>query len=389
MPSEIADIAAALERNNAAMLSRLDEIQRVASGASAEVRQLEQHFARLSQGSGAGNALALSPSLADSVAQDDGFQAYIARRTEKAIVLVKHSQLLGAGRRMQLFNTIASAITGGTIAPAARRPDIVFGPTRDQWLWELMGPPMPVTGAGSVEFVRETTAPNNAAAQSAEGASKNQSAAEFALITQTIPTVAHFLKASRQALSDSAALQRYLDVRLPWGLNLRLENDIINGDGSAGTQKGLLHADNHTAYSGGAGGDTAVDTIRRAIGQLAESNFVADAVLLHPTTWTDMDLLKSGDDEHYVLGDPKGSPSDQVWSKLVYQTTAMAPDEFVVGAFAQSCEWHPREDAVIRLSDSDSDNFTKNLVTVLAELRGLVTVNLPAGVVAGDLGALS
>jgi len=49
------------------------------------------------------------------------------------------------------------------------------------------------------------------------------------------------LRASRQALSDSAALQRYLDVRLPWGLNLRLENAIINGDGSAGCPCSVSH----------------------------------------------------------------------------------------------------------------------------------------------------
>lgn len=377
-------LAAAIEANATATRESLATLKTTLAEQGARLVDIEQLMARMRQGGGGGGP-AGGTSLATDVAKDEGFQAFVARRAEKAIVPVKASALLGMERR----NTIVSAITGGTIAPAARRPDIAFGPTKTRWLWELMGPPMPVTGAGSVEYVRETTAPTNAAAQSTEGAAKNQSTVDFALINETIPTIAHFLKAARQALSDSAALQRYLDVRLPWGLNLRLEDDIINGNGAGGAQKGLLHADNHTAYTGDHAGDTAVDTIRRAIGQLAESNFVADAVLLHPTTWTAMDLLKSGDDEHYVLGDPKAAPSDTVWSRLVYETTAMAPGEFIVGAFAQSCEWHPREDAVIRVSDSDDDNFTKNLVTVLAELRGIVTVNLPAGIVAGDLGASS
>jgi HK97 family phage major capsid protein len=381
-------LAAAIEANATATREALAGINNTLAATSGRLTEIEQALARIRQSGGGSSAGAMS-SLAADVSKDEGFQAYIARRAEKAIVPVKASALLGMGRRLEVFNTITSTITDGTIAPAARRPDIAFGPTKSQWLWELMGPPMPVTGAGSVEYVRETTAPTNAAAQSAEGAAKNESTVTFALINDPIPTIAHWLKASRQALSDSAALQRYLDVRLPWGLNLRLEDDIVNGTGAGGAQKGLLHADNHTAYGGGAGGDTAVDTIRRAIGQLAESNFIADAVLLHPTTWTAMDLLKSGDDEHYVLGDPKAAPSNTVWSRLVYETTALSPGEFIVGAFAQSCEWHPREDAVIRVSDSDSDNFTKNLVTVLAELRGLATVNLPAGIIAGDLGALS
>lgn len=77
-----------------------------------------------------------------------------------------------------------------------------------------------------------------------------------------------------------------------------------------------------------------------------------------------------------------------MWSRIVYTTTAMLPGEFIVGAFAQACEWH-QEDAIIQVSDSDSDNLTKNLVTVLAEVRGIATVTLPAGIVYGDLEALS
>jgi HK97 family phage major capsid protein len=221
-------LAAAIEANATATRESLAAFKSSLTEQGARLLEIEQHMARWRHGGG--DLPGAVSSLAIDVAKDEGFQASIARRAEKAIVPVKASALLGMERR----NTIVSAITGGAVSPAARRPDIAFGPTKTRWLWELFGQPMPVTGAGSVEYVRETTAPTNAAAQSAEGAAKNQSTAGFELINETIPTIAHFLKASRQALSDSAALQRYLDVRLPWGLNLRLESDIINGTGAAG-----------------------------------------------------------------------------------------------------------------------------------------------------------
>jgi hypothetical protein len=67
----------------------------------------------------------------------------------------------------------------------------------------------------------------------------------------------------------------------------------------------------------------------------------------------------------------------------------MTAGKFIVASLAQATSFYSREDANLLLSPSDSDNFTKNLVTALAELRALATVNVPAGVVYGDLGELS
>jgi len=63
----------------------------------------------------------------------------------------------------------------------------------------------------------------------------------------------------------------------------------------------------------------------------------------------------------------------------------MTADNVAVGAFAQASMIYNREGVIVELSDSDSDNFTKNLVTVRAERRLALATEIPAAIRAGDL----
>ena len=56
-----------------------------------------------------------------------------------------------------------------------------------------------------------------------------------------------------------------------------------------------------------------------------------------------------------------------------------------IGAFAQAYMIYNREGVVVEMSDSDSDNFTKNLITIRAERRLALATERPAAVRAGDL----
>lgn len=55
-----------------------------------------------------------------------------------------------------------------------------------------------------------------------------------------------------------------------------------------------------------------------------------------------------------------------------------------MASLGQSIMFHPREDANLIIA-LDGDDLTKNLVTLLAELRATMTVPQPGGVVYGDL----
>ena len=63
----------------------------------------------------------------------------------------------------------------------------------------------------------------------------------------------------------------------------------------------------------------------------------------------------------------------------------MTADNVAVGAFGQAYTIHNREGVVVDMSDSDDDNFTKNLITIRAERRLALATEVPGAVRAGDL----
>jgi HK97 family phage major capsid protein len=69
----------------------------------------------------------------------------------------------------------------------------------------------------------------------------------------------------------------------------------------------------------------------------------------------------------------------------VIQAIGMAADTFQVGRFSEAYMVYNREGVTVEMSDSDSDNFTKNLVTIRAERRLALATEKPAAVRGGDL----
>ncbi len=74
-----------------------------------------------------------------------------------------------------------------------------------------------------------------------------------------------------------------------------------------------------------------------------------------------------------------------IWGTPVFISTYMAAGSFVALDRMQAATIHMREDALITLSDSDDDNFTKNLSTMLCEARLGFAVHHPLGIVSGLL----
>ncbi|MCP5010964.1 MAG: phage major capsid protein, partial [Aestuariibacter sp.] len=205
----------------------------------------------------------------------------------------------------------------------------------------------------------------------------------FEEVTGTISTYAHWLKMSRQVMTDNAALVGFTQQRASYGLELKIEDALLNGDGTSGKMSGLLDTGNFTAFTPTAL-DTAVDSLRKAKLALEAANYQCGLFILNPTDVSAIELLKDTD-EAYLVGKPIEGGLTSLWGVPVYATTAITAGTFVALDAAQAVSLHLREDTVIEFSDSDDDNFTKNLVTMRVEARLGFGVHLPLGVRAGDL----
>jgi HK97 family phage major capsid protein len=290
------------------------------------------------------------------------------------------------GVRLELKNTITNAI-GNTYS--ARVPGLVEGAFRVFTIEDLLTS-IP-TSANSIDWIRENVF-TNAAAETAEGAAKPQSSLTFAPGTMPVSTVAHWLKITRQLAMDNAALAAYINRRMVYGVNLRVETQLVAGNGTAPNLNGLTNTGNFTAHgytaaSLGALGLSATnrfDLIGKMIGDTALADYPADAIILNTGDWWTMRLAKDTTGR-YLLGDPVSMTPPSLFGRPVVASNAMTADTVWVGSLSQAATLHNREGVVVELSDSDENNFQLNLVTIRAERRLALTVEKPAAARFGDL----
>jgi HK97 family phage major capsid protein len=297
----------------------------------------------------------------------------------------------GKGRARVEVKAIISSLTtdadgsaGDAIAPT-RLPGILTPPERRLTVRDLLTPGR--TGTGIIEYIKESGFTNSAASHTETGGTtKPQSELKLDLIREGVTTIAHFVLATRQILSDVPMLQSYINGRLLYGLRLAEENQLLNGSG-VGTDLNGIYTQ-ATAYAApieptSAGDLTKIDVIRLAILQSFLAELPASGIVLNPRDWADIELTKT-DDGAYIFANPQGGSEPRLWRLPVVETPAMAVDKFLTGAFQLGAQIFDREDATVEASTEDSDNFRKNLVTILAEERVGLAVYRSEAFVKGD-----
>lgn len=285
------------------------------------------------------------------------------------------------------FTVQNNTVTGddATVAPD-RKPGVVPGATALLTLESFL-PSMP-TISNSIEFTRELTFVNNAA-EVAESGAKPETEITFELVPMPISTIAHWVRISKQLSQDAPALAAYINNRMIYGVDRRVETQLGGGNGIAPNISGLQKAGNFTAHAYTAAALGAVlpklVLIRKLIADAWAAGYPADAILLNPADWAgvEIELLTTAANQVRVSTDSAGNT--RLWGVPVIQSIGVAADTLLVGAFSQATTVHNRQGVVVDLSESDATNFTSNLITIRAERRLALTVDRPAAILGGDL----
>ncbi|WAT01516.1 phage major capsid protein [Rouxiella chamberiensis] len=239
--------------------------------------------------------------------------------------------------------------------------------------------------SNSLEYVREELFTNSAASVK-EKALKPESDIKFSKQTANVKTVAHWIQASRQVMDDAPMLQSYVNNRLMYGLALKEEEQLLNGEGSGDDLEGLNFV--ATAYDETLNetGDSRADLIAHAIYQVTESEFSASGIILNPRDWHSIALLKD-EQGRYLFGGPSAFTSNVMWGLPVVPTRAQAAGTFTVGGFDMASQVWDRMDASIEVSREDRDNFVKNMLTILCEERLALAHYRPKALIKGSFTA--
>jgi HK97 family phage major capsid protein len=220
----------------------------------------------------------------------------------------------------------------------------------------------------------------------AEGTRKPESNYAFELKDAPVRTIAHWTKASRQALDDAPMLQSTIDGELRFGLQLKEESQFLFGDGTGQNLFGIVPQATPYDVARNQSDDTAFDIIAHALAQAETALLPATGIVLNVDDLEAMKTIKDADGR-YIGGGPFGPPITNLWGRPVVGTPTMPKGEFLVGAFRDGAQVFDRWDATVLISTENEDDFVNNLATLLAEERLALAVKRPNAFVAGSFPA--
>lgn len=368
------------------------ELERIRSDVSEPVHALSNRVQQMEQVIARGEHTAIggfAPESAASAAVRNLHDMPEVQRVRDAVASGMSPGRFSA--RVTLDSGIRAAITNPGVGQVGdtsingvrdRRPDIVTSPQAPLRLLDVL-PSRRVSG-NEVEYL-QASAGGTAGEQMKEGDLKTQVPINAQLKTAKIATVAAWTKASRQILSDQDQLESVIGRLLGYQAMRELERLILNGDGTTSRIDGLLHqAPLMTPTI--ATPTAAADVAGEAIMGLSSAGYVPSALVLHPRDWFRMQLVKTTTGE-YVNGSPTEPVPPSLWNTPVVLSPSMPQDTGLVidAAFVSLLD---RWQTQVMVATENEDDFIRNRVTILAELRAGLEVADPMALLKFDLGQL-
>ena len=333
-----------------------------------KVQKLEEKGVKLR---GAGGE---KKSFIDLVKGNDDYKAQREQKQASATIEVSKADMASM--------TETKVTSAGIVAPVY---DPVIEPgIRQELLIRDLIPTTPVSQGNAFTYFKELLHTRGAATV-AEGGTKPSSNVTFEEVTDTVKKIAVWMPVTDEALDDVPQLYSYIQELLRYDLKLAEEAQILKGDGLGNNLNGIMTQATTFDAALAAAGDTAIDTVRRAIYQVRkQSKRRADAVVMTELDWMNIELEKDANNR-YLFANLQGLVSPILWGRPVVASDSMdegdgttVGGEFLVGAFAQGARLYDRMSFAVKMGWIN-DDFIKNQRVLLVEERlGLAVRRAPA-----------
>jgi HK97 family phage major capsid protein len=278
-----------------------------------------------------------------------------------------------------LSEGVGGAGPGGGLTPPQWQPVIVSKLLEPLGVADIFG--QSTTTASQMRYVVEGTAVSGAAGVAELGV-KPESALGYTETVEPIKKIATVLPVSDELLEDAASIQGYLNQRLLLFVRVEEERQLLRG---AGTNElvGLMNASRGINVYSKAAGDDNVVALTKVIANTAGSSFVQpDAIVLHPSNWLSIRLLRDGvggtTGSFYGAGpfgpsgNNAGAPGlfgQNLWGLPVVLSNVVGAGTALVGNFRQSAHIWRRGGVSLEATNSHSDLFVRNITMLRAEER--------------------
>lgn len=203
-----------------------------------------------------------------------------------------------------------------------------------------------------------------------EGVLKPLASFDVTVETSTAKKAAERFRVSTELLNDWPGMRSMIENEARFEVEVHANTAVLTATASSTDPAGvttLASSFSLTTIEAGSA-PTYMDAIRAAIAQLVSLNFDTDLVaFVNPIDGANMDLSKSADDGHYLLP-PFVSASGRVISGVqVIEDNNIAVGKLLIGDMTKY-KIDMLEDMIIRWG-YDSDDFSKNLITMICEMR--------------------
>ena len=209
----------------------------------------------------------------------------------------------------------------------------------------------------------EATAGEGAPDVVEEGAAKPQRDQDWVLKEAAVIKLAVFTKVSEEALEDIEWASEEIAADLVEQLMLKEDQYILNTIGTAAPVFDAIG----TIFEHNIPTANYMDVLRVACAQVAAGNFDANVVILNPADAAMMDLEKDAMGRYLWV-----KQDDRVWYLRIVESNNMSQGNFLVGDFSRA-NYRIRKD-VTMYAGREKDDLTKNLFTIVFELRGVAYI---------------
>lgn len=274
----------------------------------------------------------------------------------------------------------AKAATNPELSPAGAAgfatdydKTLVEGPRTALVIRDLFGAES-ISGAALTYLVEG--AMEGAPAVTAEGAAKPQiHFADPTPKTVSLKKIAAFIKESDEYISDYPFLASAINGRLMYQVGLVEQNTLVADLlGTSGIQ-----TDDSSWTASSKATDLADLILEAAMDVQDAAGFAADGIVMHPAIWYSLRVAKNGNDDYYGGGFFGAQNIPNLWGIPVCVTPAVTAGQVVIGAFKPCGSVVSKGGITVEATNTDADDFQKNLMTIRAEERLALAVRRPAG----------
>lgn len=248
--------------------------------------------------------------------------------------------------------------------------------------------PTLTTTSDLIEYVVQTGRTNNAApvaeATATTGTSglKPESALAFAVAQKPVEQIATWIPMTTRVLNDAPMLRSAIDDELLYMLREELEEQCVAGNGTSPNLQGL---DTAPGIQTGAAGADPIGAIFSAAMQVRLVGGVpATGAVLTAASWQALRLMRenaaTGTQGGYILGPPNmPGPMSIFGLDLALSTALTATTGYVANFTPTTIALVQREGGTVE-TGWINDQFVRNLLTLRAELRGVLIIRRPKGI---------